>query len=225
MGTMRNCYVCHRDLPLEDFGLNKTKPEGRTLECRDCRREYGRQWREKNRDKDREASQRWRDAHPETARERVVAWREKNDRRPQDALYRERHPDEVKAHKYRSRAKAAGALIVEEVLFSVVVERAAGACGICSQSVDLTLAARHPLSATIDHIIPFTAGGEHSYANTQLAHWACNSGKRDHLGSLRPARQAAEPDGEDALVQVGLAHHDNVLGGAGSLSESAQVPA
>jgi len=33
----------------------------------------------------------------------------------------------------------------------------------------------------LDHIIPIAAGGEHTPANLQLAHFLCNSIKR-HLG-------------------------------------------
>lgn len=30
------------------------------------------------------------------------------------------------------------------------------------------------MCASLDHIIPLVAHGEHSTANTQLAHWICN---------------------------------------------------
>ncbi|MCK4518139.1 HNH endonuclease [Candidatus Babeliales bacterium] len=33
----------------------------------------------------------------------------------------------------------------------------------------------HPLAVTIDHVIPLSCGGEHSYRNTQLACFRCNS--------------------------------------------------
>jgi 5-methylcytosine-specific restriction endonuclease McrA len=31
-----------------------------------------------------------------------------------------------------------------------------------------------PLSASLDHVIPLVANGEHGKASTQLAHWVCN---------------------------------------------------
>jgi 5-methylcytosine-specific restriction endonuclease McrA len=37
----------------------------------------------------------------------------------------------------------------------------------------------HPKSASLDHVVPLIDGGEHTYANVQLAHLACNVGKRD----------------------------------------------
>ena len=55
-------------------------------------------------------------------------------------------------------------------------------CGICGQPVDFSLKWPHPLSPTIDHIIPVIKGGHPSdIANLQLAHFACNRQKSDKL--------------------------------------------
>jgi 5-methylcytosine-specific restriction endonuclease McrA len=32
----------------------------------------------------------------------------------------------------------------------------------------------HPRAATLDHIVPMSCGGGHTYANTQCSHWQCN---------------------------------------------------
>lgn len=40
-------------------------------------------------------------------------------------------------------------------------------------------------SYTLDHIIPLAAGGAHTYANVQLAHFLCNSRKSDGDAQLR----------------------------------------
>ena len=55
-------------------------------------------------------------------------------------------------------------------------------CGICGQPVDFSLKWPHPLSPTIDHIVPVIKGGHPSdIANLQLAHFACNRQKSDKL--------------------------------------------
>lgn len=36
-----------------------------------------------------------------------------------------------------------------------------------------------PMSASVDHIVPLSRGGEHSMANVQCAHLSCNSSKGD----------------------------------------------
>ena len=55
-------------------------------------------------------------------------------------------------------------------------------CGICGKPVDFSLKYPHPLSATIDHIIPIDRGGHPSdIDNLQLAHFTCNRTKSDKL--------------------------------------------
>ena len=51
-------------------------------------------------------------------------------------------------------------------------------CAICGKKVDFSLKYPHPLSASIDHIIPIAKGGHPSdIDNLQLAHWCCNRQK------------------------------------------------
>src|SRR5690625_2679966 len=55
-------------------------------------------------------------------------------------------------------------------------------CGICGHPVDFSLKTPHPMSATIDHIIPIAKGGHPSdISNLQLAHWTCNRQKSDKI--------------------------------------------
>lgn len=57
-------------------------------------------------------------------------------------------------------------------------------CGICGRPVDKTLRYPHPLSATVDHIVPVSKGGHPSaLSNLQLAHWTCNRAKSDSESS------------------------------------------
>ncbi len=57
-------------------------------------------------------------------------------------------------------------------------------CGICGKPVDKSLKSPHPLSATVDHIIPVSRGGHPSdITNLQLAHRCCNRAKSDKMVS------------------------------------------
>ena len=42
---MKTCTKCHVDKELEAFTNNSRKPDGKQLWCRDCHREYEREWR------------------------------------------------------------------------------------------------------------------------------------------------------------------------------------
>lgn len=59
-------------------------------------------------------------------------------------------------------------------------------CGICGQPVDRSYKYPHPLSATVDHIIPIAKGGHPSdLSNLQLAHRWCNRQKSDKFFQIR----------------------------------------
>lgn len=63
---------------------------------------------------------------------------------------------------------------VEDVVAARVFRRDKWICGICGTAVS-QLNDRDLIDiASLDHIIPLSKGGEHSYANTQLAHLSCN---------------------------------------------------
>ena len=55
-------------------------------------------------------------------------------------------------------------------------------CGICGKPVDFSYKYPHPLSPTVDHIIPISKGGHPTdLSNLQLAHRCCNRQKSDKL--------------------------------------------
>ena len=67
-------------------------------------------------------------------------------------------------------------------------------CGICGKPVDFSYKYPHPLSPTVDHIIPVAKGGHPSdLDNLQLAHRCCNREKADKLFlSNRPTAEQEE---------------------------------
>ena len=57
-------------------------------------------------------------------------------------------------------------------------------CAICGKPVDKSLKYPHPMSPTVDHIIPVAKNGDPaSIDNLQLAHRYCNRQKSDKLPS------------------------------------------
>jgi 5-methylcytosine-specific restriction endonuclease McrA len=85
-----------------------------------------------------------------------------------------RTPEQRSVYVHVRRARHRGAF-VERVDRSLVFERDAWICQLCGLPVDASIAGQwDPQRASLDHIIPLFRGGEHSYANTRLAHLGCN---------------------------------------------------
>lgn len=73
-------------------------------------------------------------------------------------------------------------------------------CGICGHPVDFSLKPPHPMSPTIDHIIPVAKGGHPSdIDNLQLAHWTCNRQKSDKI--FRSNQETKQAIGNRVLPQ------------------------
>lgn len=64
---------------------------------------------------------------------------------------------------------------IESVNRIEVMERSRWTCGICGQAIDRALPPHDRMSATIDHVTPLAAGGDHSADNCQAAHRICNA--------------------------------------------------
>jgi 5-methylcytosine-specific restriction endonuclease McrA len=171
----KTCPRCKADKSVDDFALCASRKDGRQAYCRAClaeiyalnreaRRSNRRDYYLRNREAMRDANRKWRAENPDAA---------KAANRASEKAWREANPDErrAKAQRYRARKHAAW---IEDVHPLVVLERDDGVCGICGRDVD-------PAAFDIDHVVPLARGGEHSYANVQIAHPTCNKRKWAHL--------------------------------------------
>jgi 5-methylcytosine-specific restriction endonuclease McrA len=70
----------------------------------------------------------------------------------------------------QTRRAARKGILSEYVDPLVLLEMDDGVCGICGSDVD-------PFEFHMDHVVPVSRGGDHSYANMQVAHPSCNKGK------------------------------------------------
>jgi hypothetical protein len=99
---------------------------------------------------------------------------------------------------HRSRARHHG---VKYVAFPIrnIYERDGYRCQICNKQVFQKAMYRksdgkiHPLSPTIDHIVPMSRGGNHEPDNCQTACFLCNSRKSDSGGGQLRLAIAASP--------------------------------
>jgi len=149
---------------------------------------------------DRAGLKRWKQNNPDKAkalrRRRLAKLRSENDPSFRAARRRQR---------LSRRARLRNAF-VEHVDPREVFRRSNGVCGICARPVC------EDENWTVDHVVPLAAEGEHSYANTQLAHFLCNSKKGAALpggGTTTPTwhgsfRGRHQPAGGDGASQVQL---------------------
>lgn len=81
----------------------------------------------------------------------------------------------------KRRARAAGCQVVEDVDRIAVLERDGWTCYLCGADTRVTEDPFDPASATVDHVIPLSAGGPHTMANVRCACLRCNCSKADRI--------------------------------------------
>lgn len=82
----------------------------------------------------------------------------------------------------RRRARLRGADgLIEDVAFGEVWGRDGGLCWICSAQIDVQAAVPDDLAGTMDHVVPLSRGGSHTFSNVRLAHFICNSKRGDRI--------------------------------------------
>jgi hypothetical protein len=69
----------------------------------------------------------------------------------------------------------------EEFVRDDVYDRDGWICGICGEPVDPKLKAPDLMRVSLDHIIPFSRGGDHTPDNCQCSHLICNIRKGSSL--------------------------------------------
>lgn len=96
----------------------------------------------------------------EEARLRTRAW---------VAANRERASDSARRRRARKRGVA-----YEPINTLRVAERDGWICGICGGAIEPALRYPEPLSKSLDHALPLSRGGSHTYDNVRITHLVCN---------------------------------------------------
>ena len=76
--------------------------------------------------------------------------------------------------RHRRRARGRGGRVSSHAVYT----RDQWTCGLCHQPIRRTLPYTHPMSASLDHIVPLALGGTHDMVNVQAAHRSCNGKKK-----------------------------------------------
>lgn len=90
--------------------------------------------------------------------------------------------DARKAAWHKRRAQKLGTQ-VEDIRPVDIYERDIWLCGLCLTAVDPDVSWPDPMSASLDHVLPLSKGGTHTYENVQLAHLTCNVSKGNRVAA------------------------------------------
>ena len=151
------CHTCGEDKPITEYFKRKDSRDGYQNECKTCKR--------------------IRNSKYPKSTTRVNRWKADN-------------IDKYKACKHRYRIKRRGYTLNGDADINPITlfKRDNGVCRLCGGICDWydykisnglkVVGAHYP---SVDHIIPLTKGGTHTWDNVQLAHYYCNVRKRDKI--------------------------------------------
>lgn len=75
---MKKCYVCKNELSEESFGRNKSKPDGLADECKKCKSDKDKEYREANKDKCKARANRYYLRHAEEIKKKTGQYAKNN---------------------------------------------------------------------------------------------------------------------------------------------------
>jgi 5-methylcytosine-specific restriction endonuclease McrA len=189
---MKRCCNCKEEKPLDEFYRARTRKDGRATVCKQCSKELSAEWIALHPEKVAIYSRQKYERHTEAHQASTRRWVKKHPER-----VKELHRISESSRRARKRDQ-----FVEKIDPMIVYSRDEGLCGICDTTV---YGEFH-----IDHVVPLSKGGEHSYANVQLAHPSCNLSKGANImNAMITKYQSVEhaevlsPD-EQARIEKGL---------------------
>lgn len=168
---LRVCKLCEEPKPLTEFHRDKNASDGYRAQCKPCRSGYMSEYYLTVADERREYIRVRRLNNPEHVRALESARYIRN---------RETRIELACENVRVRRARLAGAEREPGVTVRALRKRDGDKCCYCDVGLDFTRAKRGqmpPNRATLEHILPISRGGGHTFANTALACHRCNTSK------------------------------------------------
>lgn len=94
--------------------------------------------------------------------------------------HQQRHRERDERKRRARRARLAGARS-EPYTTAGIAKRDGFICALCGSQVDMKLRFPDSLSASVDHVLPLSKGGDDTLSNVSLAHLGCNSSKSNRI--------------------------------------------
>jgi len=179
----RTCTRCLIRQDLNDFSPDRLATAGRRGVCKDCRSVEVSGWYARNQERQRD---RQRDRYERNGDAIRVRDQERYERDKAKRL------ELVVAAGHRRRALLKGLPAVRGITVRALRKRDGELCCYCGNAMTFVPARRGqflPLKATLEHVVPLSAGGSHDWSNVMLACWQCNLDKnRQPLNIWREKR-------------------------------------
>lgn len=172
----KQCLACKEHKTTDEFGRDKSRPDGMSAYCTDCKRAKNAEWRSKNRHKraadsneryhrikDDPEYKRKRQEYREANKEAKAATDARNYQKNKETRsqymreWRKANPEKVQRNYQRRRALEANATV--DGYLPTNKELAAWYERACM------VPGCHAEKTTLDHVIPLSAGGTHELAN------------------------------------------------------------
>jgi len=166
------CRVCGDEKPASEFYSAKVNADGLRNDCKTCFKAANKKAYADNRDRALAKERERYAANRESERAKKNARRRANlaKYRAIELAYHKANKQVWADARARRRARLRAAPVVERVYRRKVYERDGGLCYMCRQPVAFE-------DMHLEHKIPLSKGGEHSYTNVALSCEGCNLGK------------------------------------------------
>lgn len=174
------CKKCGTKKLLAEFHKDFSRKNGHCIFCKTCACTNKRKEWEENKEEIKKRTKISRDKRKDKQKiyNKNYGLRKKKAISANKKAYARKNPEKIRARNQRRRVLIKNG-VVEKFLDIEIFERDRWICQICLKKVNKRLKHPHPLSHSIDHIIPIADGGAHTRQNSVLAHLLCNTVKGD----------------------------------------------
>ena len=194
------CSVCKIEKNITDFYLSGSRCKSCTLQqskiyreinkkaIQKRRKERYQQNIEQMRKKGREDAAKYKEINNERSRKWHAA--HKVDANSKRRKHKEDNPEIYNIGKIINKGRRHGYEVVildYDITLEKLVKIHGAICHICGKPINMDIKNICSEKATIDHIIPMSRGGAHSWGNTAPAHYGCNSRKSDKIINKLPS--------------------------------------
>jgi hypothetical protein len=183
---MLRCTKCEQEKQASAFYKNRRSPTGYRPDCKACVAQHQQGHYKDNCEDILARNREYRLAHLTEEAVRSAKWRANH--QPQILATRKVYYAKNRAsilarnsvHVHRHRHARQRTQTIDSFSLDDIATRDAWVCQICFRKVNKRLKYPHPLSGSLDHVIPLSRGGYHTRQNVVLTHLRCNLVKNAH---------------------------------------------